>query len=54
MLSIEFTSVWELNTLIHLKKNYLLQSITVDFIPYLIEFDFKMTTKKYFIPIHRF
>lgn len=28
--------------------------VTVDFIPYLIEFDFKMTTKKCFIPIYRF
>lgn len=28
--------------------------VTVDFIPYLIEFDFKIKTKKYFIPIHTF
>lgn len=28
--------------------------VAVDFIPYVIEFNFQMTTKKYFIALHRF
>lgn len=48
MLNIEFTEYFDMS------KEKLPAIFAVDFILYLIEFYFKMTTKNYYTPIHRF
>lgn len=48
----EFISVWEWNY--DRSKEKLPSRVSVDFIPYVIEFNFQMTTKKYFTALHGF